>query len=136
MDVRVCSWLWVFDVFRTFVLWTHGGSTTLDDGALCVRDGYTSIYYCCKSFAVLLYHMVGGCIASCVSPMYYVLLYCCSTGLWVGRSVRSCGVLLSCVHTGSWVNFSFFFFLPLYRSRAGIVQHTTSRYVLPAAVRG
>ena len=27
----VCSWLLVFDVFRAFVFWTHGGFTTLDD---------------------------------------------------------------------------------------------------------
>ena len=26
---RVCSWLWVFDVFRTFDFLTHGGFTTL-----------------------------------------------------------------------------------------------------------
>ena len=26
---RVRSWLWVFDVFRTFVFWTHGGFTAL-----------------------------------------------------------------------------------------------------------
>ena len=44
---------------------------------------YTSIYYCCKSFPVLLYHyvMVGGWIASWVSMLYYVLLYCCSTAV-------------------------------------------------------
>ena len=62
-------------------------------------------YYCCKSFTVLVCHQVtvGGWIASWVSLLYYVLLYCCRTGLWVGRLIRSCRVLLSCVHTGSWV---------------------------------
>ena len=54
-----------------------------------------------------------------------VLLYCCCTGLWVGRSVLSCGVLLSCVHTGSWVCL---FLLPLYRPRAGIVGRAASDY--------
>ena len=29
VDGRLCSWLWVFDVFRTFVFWTHGGFTAL-----------------------------------------------------------------------------------------------------------
>ena len=31
---------------------------------------------------------------------YQVLLYCYSAGLWVGGSVRSCGVLLACVVHG------------------------------------
>ena len=58
--------------------------------------------------------MVSGWIASWVSLLlYYVLLYCCcSTGLWVGESVRSCDVLLWCVHTGSWVIFIFDIFSP------------------------
>ena len=29
VDGRVCSWLWVFDVFHTFVFWNHGGFTVL-----------------------------------------------------------------------------------------------------------
>ena len=71
---------------------------------------------------------MGGSVRSCgvlLGYYYYVLLYCCSTGLWVGRSVRSCGVLLGCVSTGSWVILIFIFFLPLYRPRACIVQRTT-----------
>ena len=41
---------------------------------------YTSIYYSCKSFPVLLHDvMVGWWIASWVPMLYYVLLYCCST---------------------------------------------------------
>ena len=36
----------------------------------------------------------------------------CGTGLWVGGSVRSCGVLLWCVHTDSWVIIFSFFFSP------------------------
>ena len=95
---------------------------------------YTSIYYCSKSFPVLLHDvMVGGWIASWVSMLYYVLLstavvlpYCCCTGLWVGRSVISCRVLLSCVHTGWWV--CLFLFLTIYRPRAGIVNHAASDY--------
>ena len=95
---------------------------------------YTSIYYCSKSFPVLLHDvMVGGWIASWVSMLYYVLLstavvlpYCCCTGLWVGRSVISCRALLSCVHTGSWV--CLFLFLPLYRPHAGIVKRVASDY--------
>ena len=43
---------------------------------------YTSIYYCYKSFPVLLHDViVGGWIASWVSMLYYVLLYCCSTAV-------------------------------------------------------
>ena len=64
--------------------------------------------------------MVGGWIAWWVSLLYYVLLYCCSTGLWVGGSVRSC------VHGLVGFFVFLFFFLPLYRPRAGIVQRTTS----------
>ena len=40
---------------------------SLDDGALCVRAGYISMYCYCKSFAVLLYNTLGGWIASWVS---------------------------------------------------------------------
>ena len=79
--------------------------------------------------------MVGGWIASWVSMLHYVLLYCCTavvllycccTGLWVRRLVLSCRVLLSCVHTGSWV--CLFLFLPIYRPRAGIVKRAASDY--------
>ena len=43
---------------------------------------YTSIYYCYKSFPVLLHDViVGGWIASWVSMLYYVLLYCCGTAV-------------------------------------------------------
>ena len=47
-------------------------------------QGYIHIYYCCESFLyMLLYHnfMVGGWIASWVSLLYYVLLYCCITAV-------------------------------------------------------
>ena len=60
---------------------THRGS----DCRICID--YTSIYYCCKSFPVLLYHnvIVGGWVASWVS-----LPYCRCKGLWVGILVLSC----------------------------------------------
>ena len=69
-----------------------------------------------KSFAVLLYHnvMVGGWIASWVSLLYYVLLYCCSTavlllcrvvGGWMG-SFLSC-VAVVCTHGFVGLSFSF-----------------------------
>ena len=68
---------------------------------------------------------MGGSLRA--SALYYVILHCCSTGLWVGRSVRSCGVLRSCVHTGSCVIiFLFSLFLPLYRPCDDIVQRATS----------
>ena len=101
--------------------WYHGYDSRI----------YIHIYYllllsvlCCS--AVSQCH--GGWITSWVSLLYYVLRYCCtsSTGLWVGRSVRSCRVLLSCVHPVSWFFYFFFFFLSLCRPRAGIVQRTTS----------
>ena len=69
---------------------------------------------------------MGGWIASCVSLPYYrstrycctavVLLYCCCTGLWVGRSFRSCRVLLSwgCCRVSTRVRaFFLFLFLPV-----------------------
>ena len=42
---------------------------------------YTSIYYCCKSFPVLLHDVMGGWIASWVSMLYYVLPYYCSAAV-------------------------------------------------------
>ena len=36
MDSRVCSWLWVFDVFHTLVVWTHGGFTALSRPILLI----------------------------------------------------------------------------------------------------
>ena len=51
-----CSWLWVFDVFRTFfVLWTRGGSplSTMERCAYELDTWYTSttavshLLYCC-----------------------------------------------------------------------------------------
>ena len=32
----MCSWFWVFDVFRTFVLFTHGGFTALSTSTAAV----------------------------------------------------------------------------------------------------
>ena len=45
VDGLVCSWLWVFDVFRTFVFRTHGGFTALSTSTTAVPG---------TSFAVLL----------------------------------------------------------------------------------
>ena len=45
------------------------GPITLGNGALCVRVGYKSIYYCCPSFAVLPHDMVDGWIALCISTV-------------------------------------------------------------------
>ena len=80
---RVRSWLWVFDVFRTFVFWTHGGFIGFSRPLLLL---YTS-------FAVLLQYVVGGWIASWASLLYYVLLHAASG--WVDRFV-AVRVLLSC----------------------------------------
>ena len=87
---------------------------------------YIHIYYCCNSFAVLLYHVtmsswVGGSLRGCHCCTTYcctvvVLLYCCFTGLWVGISFRSCRVLLSwgsCLVFTRVCGFFFFLFLPL-----------------------
>ena len=74
----------------------------------CVRTGYTSttavrhLLYCCNTW-------VGGWIGWWVSLLYYVLLYCCSTGWLVGGLVRCCGVLLWCVHR--FVGYDFLFSL-------------------------
>ena len=37
----MCSWLWVFDVFRIFVFWTHGGFTAINSTAVYV--------FCCTA---------------------------------------------------------------------------------------
>ena len=92
---------------------------------------YIHIYYCCNSFAELLYHKMSWWMDRFVGVTAVVLLHCdCCTAVvqgcgWVHRFVPVVG-LLSCVHTGSWV--VLFLFLPLYRPRAGIVQRTTSGY--------
>ena len=72
----------VWRVSYTFAFWTHMVSPLSFD-----------LYYCCMSFAVPLYYMVGGWIASWASLLYYTLLYCCG---WVHR-LFFC-VLLSRVH--------------------------------------
>ena len=90
---------------------------------------YMYIYYWCKSFAVLLYHnvMVGGWIASWVSLLYYNT-YCCTAVVqgcgWVDRFVTVVCCWGMCPQVRGLFSFSFFF-LPLYRPRAGIVQRTT-----------
>ena len=43
VDDRVCSWLWVFDVFRTFVFWTHGAFTTLSRRWSAVRTNRVAV---------------------------------------------------------------------------------------------
>ena len=72
---------------------------------------------------------VGGSLSGCHSCTTYcctavVLLYCSCTGLWVGRSCRSCRVLLSwgCCRVSTRVRGFFFFFFSryVYRPRAGI----------------
>ena len=77
---------------------------------------YIHIYYCCNSFAVLLYHItmsswVGGSLRGCHCCTTYcctavLLLYCFTAVVqgcgWVDRFVPVVG-LLSCVPTGSWV---------------------------------
>ena len=97
VDDRGCSWLWLFDVFRTFVFWTYGGFTTLlDDEALRVGTGHTStttavnhLTYCCITHRGWVDRFVGT-------------TYCCTAVVqgcgWVDGFVR---VLLTCVHTGS-----------------------------------
>ena len=76
---------------------------------------YTSIYYSCKSFPVLLHDvMVGWWIASWVPMLYYVLLYCCSTAALLLYRVVSelIGSFLSCVAvvcTHGFVGLSFSF---------------------------
>ena len=45
---------------------------------MCIRDRYTSIYYCCKSFPVLLHDvMVSGWIASYVFSFIFWSRCCC-----------------------------------------------------------
>ena len=100
---------------------------------------YTSIYFCCNSFAVLLYHItmsswVSGSLRGCHCCTTYcctdvVLLYCCCTGLWVGRSFRSCRVSMSwgrCRVSTRVRGFFFFSQAYVHRPRAGIVGRTTS----------
>ena len=53
---------------------------------------------------------MDGWIAWWVSLRYYVLLHCCSTGLWVSGLVRCCGVFLWCVHGFVGYRFLFLFF--------------------------
>ena len=100
----------MFDVFRTFVFWTHGGFTALSRPLL-------PLYVICCTAVI----HVGGWIASWSSLLYHVLLHCRK---WVGRPLRCCCVLLSRVH--GFVGYFFLFvFLSLYRPRDGRVQRVT-----------
>ena len=44
VDDRVYSWLWVFDVLRTFVFWAHGAFATLSRRRSAVRTSWIHIY--------------------------------------------------------------------------------------------
>ena len=85
---RVCSWPWAFDLFRTFVFWTHG-FTTLDDGALCVRSGYTSttavshLHYCSITHGASVDRFVGVTAVLRTAVLLYVVQGCG----WVDRFV-------------------------------------------------
>ena len=71
---RVRSWLWVFDVFRTFVFWTHGGFiVSLDLYYCCIR----LLLYCCNTW------WVGGSLPG----RHFCTTYCCM--LQVGGLIGS-----------------------------------------------
>ena len=126
---------WMIECVRGYgclmccALWFSGPMVSpLDDGVLCVRTGYRfttavrHLLYCCITRGGWVDRFVGVPAV----PRTAILLWCCNTGLWVGASVRSCGVVaVSCSH-GFVGCFFFLFFLPLYRPRAGIVERATS----------
>ena len=44
VDGRAGSWLWVVDVFRSFVIWTHGAFTTQRWSAPYELDTHVLLY--------------------------------------------------------------------------------------------
>ena len=98
---------------------------SLDDGALCGYELDTHLYYCCKSFAVLLHNTwwVGGSLRG---------HHCCNTYRCCTALVQGCGwvdrfvSVVCCCRVSTRVRVCvMFFFLPLYRLRAGIVQRSS-----------
>ena len=82
MGVRAGSWLWVVDVFCSFVFWTHGAFTTRRWSAAYELDTHLLLLYVICSTAAT--H--GGWVDRLVG----VTAVLRTTGLWVGGSVRWC----------------------------------------------